>query len=277
MTVKVAVAGATGRLGQQISRLVDEHPGFTLHVAMNSQHDPSEMMGADVLVDATHFSASSKLVRFAIDNGLDAVVATSGWSADRIAEIAPSVAEDQHVLFVPNFSVGSVLATHLAAIAGKFFDSIEIIEAHHEHKVDSPSGTAVRTAETIAAARFEQLSPNHTDQPARGQTVAGIPVHSLRVRGVMADQQVIFGGTGEILTVRHETLAKSAYDHGILLALTRLREHRGITVGLDALLGLSASQQQTASGPSDAAAGVPTPTADQGQLAADNQNVGGHE
>lgn len=238
MTVRVAVAGATGRLGQQIRRIVDEHPGLILHAAISSQHAPDAMLGADVLVDATNYEASRELVTHALTNGLDAVVATSGWSAERIATLEPTVGPDQSLLFVPNFSVGSVVASHLAAIAGQFFDSIEIIEAHHEHKVDSPSGTAVRTAEAIWSAREGNLAPTHVDQPARGQVIAGVPIHSLRVRGVVADQQVIFGGVGETLTVRHETLAKSAYDHGITLALTRVRERRGITVGLDELLGL---------------------------------------
>ena len=143
-------------------------------------------------------------------------------------------------IVVPNFSLGSVLATRLAAIAAPYFDAIEIIETHHAGKTDSPSGTAVRTAELIAEARAERgpVDAPYADQRARGQQVASVPVHSLRMAGVLAEQQVIFGGVGETLRIGHQTVSDASYEAGIMLALRALPEARGLTVGLDALLGL---------------------------------------
>lgn len=244
MALKIAVTGATGRLGSQIAQIVSEHPDYELHSAMNSTHEPQAMLGADVLVDATHYEASVELVQFAISHGLDAVIATSGWNQERIDAMAAELPADRRLLFVPNFSVGSVVASHLAIIAGRYFDSIEIIEAHHEHKVDSPSGTAVRTAEAIAAARNQAPQANFAEQSARGECVSGIPIHSLRLSGVVADQQVLFGGEGEVVTVRHETTSTRAYSQGITLALSRIRSLSGVTIGLDELLGLDTQTGQ---------------------------------
>jgi 4-hydroxy-tetrahydrodipicolinate reductase len=195
-----------------------------------------------VLIDVTNLEFSERAVSFALAHGLNVVVGTSGWNADRLTELEGEIPADRGVLVVPNFSVGSVLSTHLAAIAGRFFDSIEVIEAHHDRKIDSPSGTAVRTAEAIAAARDTALEPPFADQTARGEVVAGIPVHSMRLRGVVADQQVILGGVGEVVTIRHETLSPGAYSHGIELALRQSPDLRGLTVGLDALLGLESGR-----------------------------------
>jgi 4-hydroxy-tetrahydrodipicolinate reductase len=146
--------------------------------------------------------------------------------------------------------VGSVLASAFAAMAGRFFESIEILEAHHALKVDSPSGTAVRTAELIGAARAElgPVSAPHADQRARGQQVASIPIHSLRLAGVVAKQDVLFGGDGEVLTITHETLSPSAYEAGILLALRAVRELEGVKVGLDSLLDLRLTPPHEAAG-----------------------------
>ena len=147
------------------------------------------------------------------------------------------------VVFVPNFSVGSVLATSFAALAARFFDSIEIVEAHHAGKLDSPSGTAVRTAELMGEARAELgpvLAP-HIDQRARGQQVWSVPIHSLRMQGVVAKQDVHFGGTGELLTITHETLSPESYEAGILVALRKAPSLKGIVVGLDKLIDLGAT------------------------------------
>jgi 4-hydroxy-tetrahydrodipicolinate reductase len=139
-----------------------------------------------------------------------------------------------------------VLATSFAAMAGRFYESVEIIEAHHAAKSDSPSGTAVRTAELIGQARSElgPVSAPHADQRARGQQVSSVPIHSLRLSGVVAKQEVVFGGTGEVLTLTHETLDNSAYEAGILLALRGIGGIRGIVVGLDALLDLGVAGQR---------------------------------
>jgi len=252
MTIKVAIAGATGRMGQLASRIVADTDGFELSASIDSSGTPADMLGADVLIDVTLPSISQSMVDFAVENGITAVVGTSGWTAERIATLHRAVAERDAaaVIIVPNFSVGSVLATRFAATAARFYESIEIIEAHHEAKVDSPSGTAVRTAELMGDARAElgPVSAPHTDQRARGQQVSSIPIHSLRMRGVVARQEVVFGGAGEVLRLTHETLAPSAYEQGIRLALRAASGARGVVVGLDTLLGLDALLARGADG-----------------------------
>ena len=246
MSTRVAVIGATGRMGRLITRLIGESDDFEVVASLDSRSDLSEMLGADLAVDVSHPAASGDIVEFAIQAGLRVLVGTSGWSQERIARLRPLVEgrEDSAVIIVPNFSVGSTLGTALSEIAARYFDSIEIIEAHHSHKVDSPSGTAVRTAERISAARAElgPVDAPHNDQRARGQLVASIPVHSLRLGGVLASQQVTFGGTGETLSIRHDTLSDDSYERGILLALRALPTATGVTVGLDALLDLGGAR-----------------------------------
>ncbi|MBU4465888.1 MAG: 4-hydroxy-tetrahydrodipicolinate reductase, partial [Actinobacteria bacterium] len=167
---------------------------------------------------------------------------TSGWSAERIALVRPLVdAAGTGAVFIPNFSLGSVIGTALAAVAAPYFPSIEIVEAHRETKVDSPSGTAVRTAEVIAAARqgVGPVESPHVDQRARGQQVASVPIHSLRRPGVIARQEVVLSGQGESLTIVHDTIEPAlAYGPGIRLALAAARDARGISIGLDSFLDI---------------------------------------
>lgn len=242
MTVRVAVVGATGRMGTLVSRVIDEAEGFELTVGIASKGELSAILDADVVVDFSVPVASPAVVDFAIDHGLNVLVGTSGWTSERIASVVAKVGADPTVgvMIVPNFSLGSVLATRFAAMAARHFDSIEIVEAHGASKIDSPSGTAIRTAELMAASREGHglVSAPHADQRARGELVAGIPVHSIRLDGVVATQEVLLGGTGEVLTLRHETLAPTAYIAGIGLALRALPTARGVTVGLESLLGL---------------------------------------
>ena len=236
MTISVAITGATGRMGQLIQGIIEDDARFELHAALSSTSSLEEMIGADVLIDVTKLEASERAARFALEHGLDVVIGTSGWSSERLGAL--TVPDGRAVLVVPNFSLGSVLGTHLATVAARFYDSVEILEAHHDGKIDSPSGTAVRTAEAISAVRDGGIHAPHADQPARGELVAGIPVHALRLRGVVADQQVVFGGVGETLTIRHETFSDAAYREGIALALASVGALDGLTVGLDALLGI---------------------------------------
>jgi len=243
MTTKVAVVGATGRMGQLVSRIVRESDEFELVAELDSRASLSDILDADIAVDVTVPGASQKVVDFAVSNGISVLVGTSGWSNERITSLQSRIADNLAVgvVIIPNFSIGSVLATTFAAIAAPFFDSIEIVETHHASKVDSPSGTAVRTAELMGAARGERgpvVAP-HTDQRARGQQVASIPIHSLRMHGVVARQDVHFGGKGELLTLSHETLAPSSYEAGILIALRATHTARGVTVGLDKLIDLT--------------------------------------
>lgn len=236
-------------MGRLVAELVETSPDFETVASLGSGDDLAGMLAADVVVDVTVQPASQAVVEFAVAHAKSILVGTSGWSADRIATVARRVAEKRDeapglaVIFVPNFSIGSVLATSFAASAARFFESIEIIEAHHAGKVDSPSGTAVRTAELIGEARaaIGPVIAPHADQRARGQQVASIPIHSLRMQGVVAKQDVVFGGTGEVLTLSHEILAPTAYSAGIVLALRALVGQTGVIVGLDRLIDLGGS------------------------------------
>ncbi|MFT4123863.1 MAG: 4-hydroxy-tetrahydrodipicolinate reductase [Microbacteriaceae bacterium] len=242
MAARVAVVGARGRMGRLVTGILDAASDLQAHALIGSQDALDGILGADVVIDVTVPAVSQTVVERAIAAGIPVVVGTSGWTGERIAALGPLLGSEPRssVLIVPNFSVGSVLATRFAAAAARHFESIEIVEAHHAGKLDSPSGTAVRTAELIGEARRELgpvLAP-HVDQRARGQQVASVPVHSLRMRGVIARQEVLLGGTGELLTISHETTSPESYTAGILLALRRAPALRGVVLGLDALLGL---------------------------------------
>ena len=241
MTLAVSVYGATGRLGSHICELVNDAEDLTLHSALSSRSSLEEIAGADVVIDVTHIDASEPLVKYALQAGVPVVVGTSGWNAERLAQLAPRIPDDLGVLVVPNFSIGSVLGTHLSTIAARFFDDVEILEAHHASKVDAPSGTAVRTAERINEVLVARdASPQaNADATSRGETIGRVPVHAMRLPGVVAEQRVIFGGTGETLDIRHLTTSSTAYDRGILLALRIAPEARGLITGLDELLELS--------------------------------------
>lgn len=230
-------------MGRLALGIIDRHDDLALHAALDSSSNLDAMLGADVVFDVTHPSASGEIVDFAVARSLSIVVGTSGWSSERIDTVRQLVAgrdDAAPVFFVPNFSLGSVLGTLMATIAAPFFDSIEILEAHHAGKVDSPSGTAVRTAELIDAVRGEAgpVSAPHADQRARGQLVAGVPVHSLRLSGMLAEQRVLLGGQGETLTVTHTTLSPESYVAGILRALREVRSLDGVVVGLEQLLDI---------------------------------------
>ncbi len=242
MVIRVAVVGASGRLGSIACTLIERQSDLALVARLDSRSDLGEMLGADVVLDVTAPGVSATVVDHAVRAGLKVLVGTSGWSEERLRTLRGLVAQhpDAGVIVIPNFALGSVVATHLAAIAARYFESIEIVEAHHAAKVDSPSGTAVRTAELIGHARAD-LGPvvaPHTDQRARGQQVASVPIHSLRLQGVVARQEVHLGGTGEVVTITHETLSPSSYEAGILLGLRAAVEATGVVIGLDSLLGL---------------------------------------
>jgi 4-hydroxy-tetrahydrodipicolinate reductase len=231
-------------MGALAVRLIEAAPDLTLHAAIGSRDPLDRITGADVVLDFTVPAVSPDIVSAALDRGIPALVGTSGWSADRIQALRARVdaLPELGVVIVPNFSLGSVLATRFAAMAAPFFDSIEIIESHHAGKIDSPSGTAIRTAELIGQARSEvgPVAAPHADQRARGQQVASVPIHSLRLNGILAEQQVVFGGTGEVLRIAHETLGASSYEAGILVGLRATPAARGVVVGLENLLELSA-------------------------------------
>lgn len=242
MKNRVAVSGATGRLGRLVCEVVEQHPDFELVARLRSTSRPEDGADADILVDVSRPDVSPAIVDAAISRGQQVIIGTSGWSADLLEALESRLAgtPERGVIVVPNFSLGSVLGTALARIAAPYFDAVEVVEAHHPGKVDSPSGTAVRTAELMAEARRGRpVDAPFAEQPARGELIAGIPVHSLRLAGVVAKQEVRFGGPGEVLTVTHDTHSNEAYRAGVQAALEAIADARGLTVGLDALLGLS--------------------------------------
>lgn len=242
MTTQVALVGGTGSLGRIIHGVIDQLDGFEVRSVLGSASDLTEMDGADLVVDASIPAVSIDVVRAAVERGVNVLVGTSGWSQERIALVRPLVdSAGTGAVFIPNFSLGSALGSALAAAAAPFFPSAEIIEAHHDRKIDSPSGTAVRTAELMVAAREAHgpFQAPHVDQRARGQQVAGVPVHSLRRPGVIAKQEAILSGPGETLTIMHDTVdSAAAYAPGIRLAVPFARDARGVVVGLENLVDI---------------------------------------
>lgn len=237
----VAVVGASGRLGTLVCEVIDQLPMFRLTAKLSSVSQPSEADDADIVFDVSHPEVSAGVIERALAHGQKVIVGTSGWNAQKISELQHTVERYEHatVLIVPNFSIGSVIETKLAQLAAPYFSSIEIVEAHHDKKIDSPSGTAVRTAEIIAEVRgSDGVDAPFADQEARGQLVAGVPVHSIRMQGVIAKQEVRFGGQGEVLTITHDTHSRDAYRAGIQAALERVTSLAGLTVGLEHVLGL---------------------------------------
>jgi 4-hydroxy-tetrahydrodipicolinate reductase len=229
-------------MGKLALELIDSDANLKLHSALNSSSAKEQMLGADVVLDFTLPTASPELVDYAISNDLKVVVGTSGWSESKLQMLEAKLAQHPRAaaVVIPNFSVGSMLIQHFSALAARYFDSIEIVEAHHEGKVDSPSGTAVRTAELIHQARKglpQPLIPG-VDQVARGEVVAGVPIHSLRLKGVSAKQDVHFGADSELTTLSHEVISHRAYAKGILLSIDFAKQATGLHVGLDKVLGL---------------------------------------
>lgn len=235
MTTRIALVGGTGKLGGIIHEVIDDLDGFEVSAVLSSRSDLAELDGADLVVDASVPAVSVDVVRAAIERGINVLVGTSGWSAERIALVRPLVeAAGTGAVFIPNFSLGSVIGSAIAAASARFFPSAEIVEAHRDTKIDSPSGTAVRTAELITAARRTPVEAPHVDQRARGQQVASVPVHSLRRPGVIARQETILSGPGEALSIVHDTIdPAAAYAPGIRIALENAVDVRGVVVGLE--------------------------------------------
>lgn len=247
MVLSVAVAGSSGRLGTLVCEIVDKHPGFELVERLTSSSDADAGADADILFDVTNPEVSPEIVKRAIVRGQKVVVGTSGWSAARLADLETLVTQTPNagVIVIPNFSLGSVIGMALAQIAAPYFSSIEIVEAHHAGKVDSPSGTAVRTAEVMAEARTaagaDPLHSPFADQAARGEYVSGVPIHSLRLAGTSPKQEVHFSGPGEVLSVVTDTYSNDAYNAGIRATLEAVSDTSGLVIGLDRVLGIGAA------------------------------------
>jgi 4-hydroxy-tetrahydrodipicolinate reductase len=246
--IRVGVLGAKGRMGSQVCRTVLSAGDLELAGQVDAGDSLDLLSGADVVVDFTDPGVVMDNLRWCIGHGLAAVVGTSGFGEDRLAEVRSwlSAQPEARVLVVPNFSVGAVLMMRFAAIAAPFFESAEVIELHHAGKADAPSGTAARTATMISAARAKAGSGPMPDatvtaaEGARGTEVDGVHVHSVRLAGLVAHQEVLLGGHGEILTIRHDSLDRASFMPGVLLAVRAIGSlPPGLTVGLDGLLGLS--------------------------------------
>jgi 4-hydroxy-tetrahydrodipicolinate reductase len=247
-TIKVGVLGALGRVGAEVCRAVEEAPDTELVARIDAGDALDDLVssGAEAVVDFTHPDVVMDNLRFCIEHGLHAVVGTTGFDEQRLVTLrewltgAPSTG----VLVAPNFSIGAILMMRFAQVAAPFYESVEVVELHHPDKADAPSGTARRTAELIAAARRDAgagPAPDATStglDGARGATVDGVPVHSVRLRGLVAHQEVLLGGLGETLTIRHDSLDRASFTPGVLAALRAIADHPGLTVGLEHVLDL---------------------------------------
>jgi 4-hydroxy-tetrahydrodipicolinate reductase len=245
--IKVGVLGAKGRMGAQICAAVAGEQDMTLAAGVDVGDDRDALAGCDVVVDFTHPGAVMDNLRWCIGQGLDTVVGTSGFDDARTAQVTRwlAAAPGTRALIVPNFSIGAVLMMRFAVQAARFFDSAEIIELHHAGKADAPSGTATRTASLIAAARAEAglgPPPDATVTAldgARGADVDAVHVHSVRLAGLLAHQEVLLGGHGETLTLRHDSLDRASFLPGILMGICGVGSlPGGLTFGLDRVLGL---------------------------------------
>jgi 4-hydroxy-tetrahydrodipicolinate reductase len=246
--VRVGVLGARGRMGQQVCRAVDAAPDLDLvaTVDVGDRLFSVADVGAQVLVDFTHPDVVMDNVRFAIDQNIHAVVGTTGFTTERLDAIRDwlSDAPQVGVLVAPNFGIGAVLAMKFAQLAARYYESAEIVELHHADKADAPSGTAARMAALIAASRRQvgmDAVPDATTKTldgARGANVDGIAVHSVRAAGMVAHHEIIFGTTGETLTIRHDSLDRVSFMPGVLLAVRGIGARPGLTVGIESLLGL---------------------------------------
>ncbi|WP_308282704.1 4-hydroxy-tetrahydrodipicolinate reductase [Pseudonocardia nigra] len=245
--IRVGVLGAQGRMGQEVCRAVEAAPDLTLVAQVDEADSRTELVdaGAQVAVDFTHPGAVLDNLQFCLDHDIAAVVGTSGFDDARLADVRARLERRPgHVLVAPNFGIGAVLAMQFARQAAPYFSSVEVIELHHANKVDAPSGTAVHTASLVAAARAEAGAgavpdATTTELPgARGADVDGIRVHSVRLPGLVAHQEVLLGTPGEALTIRHDSFDRASFMPGVLMAVRAVRERPGLTVGLESLLGL---------------------------------------
>jgi 4-hydroxy-tetrahydrodipicolinate reductase len=234
-------------MGRQVCATVEEASDAELVAEVDAGDSREALLTADVVVDFTHVGAVMDNLRWCVEHGLRVVVGTSGFGDERLAEVREWTGRhgDARVLIAPNFSIGAVLMMNFAARAARFFESAEVIELHHANKMDAPSGTALRTAGLIGEARRKAglgAPPDATEEEragARGTTVDDVHVHSVRLAGLVAHQEVLFGGHGETLTIRHDSLDRASFMPGVLVAVRGISSlPPGVTVGIESLLGL---------------------------------------
>lgn len=244
--MRVGVLGAKGKVGATMVAAVQAAEDLTLSAQVDAD-DPMSLLtdnGTEAVIDFTHPDVVMDNLKFLIDSGIHAVVGTTGFTQERLDQVRSWLDAEPgaSVLIAPNFAIGAVLCMHFAAQAARFYDSAEVIELHHPHKADAPSGTAARTAALISEAR-KDLPPNpdatSSSLPgARGADVGGTPVHAVRLAGLVAHQEVLFGTAGETLTIRHDSMDRTSFVPGVLLAVRGIAERPGLTIGLEPLLDL---------------------------------------
>jgi 4-hydroxy-tetrahydrodipicolinate reductase len=241
--INVAVLGARGRMGSEVVKAVEATDGLALVAALDLGDSLEQLKGSavHVVVDFTTPDSVMSNLEFLINNGINVVVGTTGFDDAKLATVKGWLTQNPSVgvLIAPNFAIGAVLMMEFAEKAARYFESAEIIELHHPAKVDAPSGTAARTAELMGAARKDaglDAMPDATTTSlpgARGASVNGIPVHSVRARGLVAHQEVLFGGLGETLTIRHDSIDRAGFMPGVILGVRKIVNTPGLTHGLD--------------------------------------------
>ncbi|MCQ6552482.1 4-hydroxy-tetrahydrodipicolinate reductase [Streptomyces sp. C10-9-1] len=246
--LRVAVLGAKGRIGSEAVRAVEAAEDMELVGALGRGDRLESLVdaGAQVVVELTTPASVMGNLDFCVRHGIHAVVGTTGWTDERLGQLSTSLdaSPETGVLIAPNFSIGAVLSMMFARQAARYFESAEVVELHHPNKADAPSGTATRTARLIAQARADAGCAPQPDATvtaldgARGADVDGVPVHSVRLRGLLAHQEVLLGGEGETLTIRHDSLHHSSFMPGVLLGVRRVVSAPGLTLGLENFLDL---------------------------------------
>jgi 4-hydroxy-tetrahydrodipicolinate reductase len=248
-TIRVGVIGAHGRMGSEAVKAVEAADDLELVAALGRRSDKLETLtdaAAQVAVELTHPDSVMGNLEFCVRRGIHAVVGTTGWTDERLNTVKGWLADSPGtgVLIAPNFGIGAVLTMRFAQQAARFFESVEVVELHHPNKADAPSGTAVRTAQLIAAARRDAECPPQPDatstalEGARGADVEGVPVHAVRLTGLVAHQEVLMGAEGETLTLRHDSFDRASFMPGVLLAVREIPGRPGLTVGIESFLGL---------------------------------------
>jgi 4-hydroxy-tetrahydrodipicolinate reductase len=245
--IKVSVIGAAGRMGSEVCRAVEAAEDLRLVGRYDQGDDLGDLGGAEVVVEFSVPDASAANVAHCIDRGTHVVVGTTGWTEDKLVAVRSQLTGKPGVgvLIAPNFAIGAILMMSFAQQAARFYESVEIVELHHPDKVDAPSGTAARTASLIARARLDaglgDVPDATSSDPAgaRGARVDGIPVHALRLRGLVAHQEVLMGAAGELLSIRHDSFDRISFMPGVLGGVRQVADHPGLTVGLENYLGLA--------------------------------------
>ena len=243
--LKVGVLGAKGRMGVAVCQLIQTTADFELGAQCDAGDSLELLSSCDVVVDFTTTDVVMDNLEFLLTNNINVVVGTTGFTPARIAQLNQWLStSSSSVLIAPNFALGAVLMMKFAEQAAKWFESVEVVELHHPAKVDAPSGTAVRTAELISQARAAAalraaVDATTGDLAARGGRVGDVPIHSLRIAGLVAHQEVIFGNPGETLTIRHDALDRSSFMPGVALAIRAIAKHPGLTIGLENFLELN--------------------------------------